>query len=117
MPSHCDPIKAIFVFQDIMAGSGIEVRICLWKVSTVGRHDCWKLSQSSLCLGLKCKRGKMLHKNIISGNVSLFARFKKHRKYGKVSSFEGPIILKKDLQVIEVKYINVHCESVLLTLQ
>ena len=100
-----------------MAGSRIEVRICLWKVSTVGRHDCWKLSQSSLCLGLKCKRGKMLHKNIMSGNVSLFARFKKHRKYGKVSSFEGPIILKKDLQVIEVKYINVHCESVLLTLQ
>ena len=35
----------------------------------------------------------------------------------EVSSFEGPIILKKDLQVIEVKYINVHCESVLLTLQ
>ena len=46
-----------------------------------------------------------------------FSRFKKHRKYGKVSSFEGPIILKKDLQLIEVKYINVHCESVLLALQ
>ena len=59
----------------------------------------------------------MSHKNIISGNVSFFARFKKHRKYGKVSSVEGPKIFKKDLQVIEVKYINVHCESVLLTLQ
>ena len=35
----------------------------------------------------------------------------------KFRPFKGPIILKKDLQVIEVKYINVHCESVLLTLQ
>ena len=48
----------------------------------------------------------MLHKKNISSNVSLFAHFKKHRKYGNVSSFAGPIILKKDLQVIEVKYVK-----------
>ena len=60
MRSHYDPIKAIFEFQDLMADSGIEVRICLWKVSTVGQHDCWKLSQVSFCLPLKCKRGKIV---------------------------------------------------------
>ena len=83
-------------------------------MSTVGWHDCWELSQSSFCLALKCKHGKMLNKNIISSNVSLFGGFKKHHKYGNVSFFAGPIILEKGLQVIELKCINVHCESVLL---
>ena len=50
-------------------------------------------------LGTEVQTREMVHKNIISGNVSLFARFKKHRKYGKVSSFAGPK-LKNDLQVI-----------------
>ena len=84
-----------------MAGFGIEVRICLWKVSTIGRHDCWKLSQSSLCLGLKCKEGKCHTKTLFLVMFPFLPASRNIASTEKVSSFEGPIILKKDLQVIE----------------